>query len=108
MDREVTGMMVIPDGFALNLEAVTLRLCAPFCSPPADHDIHPRLLTVDPSFCAVESGPFCRGGLHQQTCLLPPATDEDAKVLYSINLTSNNKYRYAYYPFNLCIMCITH
>lgn len=81
MDRELTGMMTVPDGFALNLEAVALRLCAPFCSPPEGQEVHPKLLTVDPSFCAVESGPFSRGGLHQQTCMLPPPNDDQEKVV---------------------------
>lgn len=76
-------MMVAPDGFALNLEAVALRLCAPFCRPPAvlensETKVHPKLLSVDPSFCVVETGPFVRGGLHKLTCLLPAPSEEAA------------------------------
>ncbi|KAF4532161.1 hypothetical protein B566_EDAN002222 [Ephemera danica] len=79
LDRELSGMMMVPDGFALNLEAVALRLCAPFCRTTdglddPSNNVHPKLLTVDPSFCAVESGPYKRGGLDQQTCLLPSTT----------------------------------
>jgi hypothetical protein len=74
----MSSMLMVPDGFALNLEAVALRLCAPFCCTTAGLEdpatcVPPKLLTVDPSFCAVESGQFKRGGLHEQTCLLPPS-----------------------------------
>lgn len=39
----------IPDGFALNLCTVLLRLCEPFIKPANN----PRLLKIDPTYCSV-------------------------------------------------------
>ncbi len=41
----------ISDGFALNLCSVLLRLCEPFMKPPNN----PKLLKIDPTYCAVVS-----------------------------------------------------
>jgi hypothetical protein len=73
-DNEPELLNTISDGFALNLELLVLRLCEPFCKPPNsgdDNSLNPKILTIDPSYCAVDSGPFCRAKWHEETCLMP-------------------------------------
>ncbi|CAB0035642.1 unnamed protein product [Trichogramma brassicae] len=46
-DGDIT---TVSDNFMLNLGNVLLRLCQPFCSKPND----PKILKIDPSYCAVK------------------------------------------------------
>lgn len=46
---EIFFQMYASDAFFLNLGAALLRLCQPFCKPRS-----PRLLTFDPTYCAVK------------------------------------------------------
>ncbi|XP_063221072.1 ubiquitin conjugation factor E4 A [Bacillus rossius redtenbacheri] len=50
----------VSEGFMLNLSAVLLRLCRPFCSDPE------KYLRIDPTYCSVEEH-----GLASETCLIP-------------------------------------
>jgi len=73
-ENELELLNTISDGFALNLELLVLRLCEPFCNPPPKGDesaMNPKILTIDPTYTAVESGPFCRAKWHEETCLMP-------------------------------------
>jgi ubiquitin conjugation factor E4 A len=67
----------VSDGFMLNLGCVLLRLCQPFCADPTE----PKLLLVDPTYCAVEvtgDAEMRARGVHMkklasETCLIPAA-----------------------------------
>jgi len=47
---ETSMLQFISDGFAINLSAVLLRLCQPFISNTES----PKLLKIDPTYCAVK------------------------------------------------------
>lgn len=47
---EISSISNVSDGFMLNLEGVLLRLCKPFIS----RDALPKILKVDPTYCAAE------------------------------------------------------
>lgn len=47
---EMSMLEFISDGFAINLSAVLLRLCQPFIS----NTDNPKLLKIDPTYCAVQ------------------------------------------------------
>ncbi|XP_059482914.1 ubiquitin conjugation factor E4 A [Neocloeon triangulifer] len=84
-------MNTISDGFALNLELLVLRLCEPFCNPPNcadEHSFNPKILTIDPSFCAVESGQFCRAKLFDDTCLMPAELDAEGNKIKRVHSKS--------------------
>jgi ubiquitin conjugation factor E4 A len=69
----------VSDGFMLNLGAVLLRLCQPFCSDTADS----KLLRIDPTYCAAKvdgDDEVCLKGVHMkklasETCLIPAPED---------------------------------
>lgn len=69
----------VSDGFMLNLCAVLLHLCQPFCSNTADS----KLLRIDPTYCAakVDGDTEIRSkGVHMkklasETCLIPAPED---------------------------------
>jgi len=69
----------VSDGFMLNLGAVLLRLCQPFCSDTAD----PKLLRIDPTYCAAKvdgDAQILSKGVHMknlasETCLIPAPVD---------------------------------
>lgn len=51
LGNEGTSMLeFISDGFAINLSAVLLNLCQPFIS----NVDNPKLLKIDPTYCAVK------------------------------------------------------
>ncbi|KPI94382.1 Ubiquitin conjugation factor E4 A [Papilio xuthus] len=81
---EVSGATLncVSDGFMLNLGAVLLQLCQPFCSTPDD----PKSLKIDPTYGAVppeecEAKSVHLDCLHNETCLLPPREDENNQSL---------------------------
>ncbi|XP_025409888.1 ubiquitin conjugation factor E4 A isoform X2 [Sipha flava] len=49
-NNEMSMLGFISDGFAINLSAVLLRLCQPFIS----NTDNPKLLKIDPTYCAVQ------------------------------------------------------
>ncbi|KAJ8722101.1 hypothetical protein PYW08_004503 [Mythimna loreyi] len=71
-------LSTVSDGFMLNLGAVLLHLCQPFCTSADD----PKALKIDPTYGAVLPQE-CTGKsvhldcLHNETCLLPPRVTED-------------------------------
>lgn len=72
----------VSDGFMLNLGAVLLQLCMPFCASPDD----PKLLKIDPTYGAVPpeecaSKSVHLDSLHNETCLLPPREDENGQSI---------------------------
>lgn len=51
LGNEETSMLeFISDGFAINLSAVLLRLCQPFICDTNN----PKLLKIDPTYCAIK------------------------------------------------------
>ncbi|KAG7308621.1 hypothetical protein JYU34_005843 [Plutella xylostella] len=63
----------VSDGFMMNLGAVLLQLCQPFCTTPND----PKALKIDPTYGAVPPEECAAKSvhldcLHSETCLLPP------------------------------------
>ncbi|XP_075696261.1 ubiquitin conjugation factor E4 A isoform X2 [Rhinoderma darwinii] len=81
------------DSFFLNLGAALLRLCQPFCKPKST-----RLLTFNPTYCALreinEEGRKSRNvhmkGLDKETCLIPPADDQQPDFAQNFNLVTEN------------------
>ncbi|KAJ9594013.1 hypothetical protein L9F63_014573, partial [Diploptera punctata] len=68
----------VSDGFMLNLSSVLLRLCQPFSSDYSD----PKLLRIDPTYCAVKvnNEEIRSKGVHMrnlaaETCLIPSLED---------------------------------
>lgn len=68
----------ISDGFALNLCSVLIRLCEPFMKSANN----PKLLKIDPTYCAVESAADFDSkkvhlkNVHSETCLIPVEENE--------------------------------
>ncbi|XP_028165916.1 ubiquitin conjugation factor E4 A [Ostrinia nubilalis] len=75
-------MSCVSDGFMLNLGAVLLQLCQPFCvsaDDPKSLKIDPTYGAVPPEECAAKSVHLdC---LHSETCLLPAREGEDGQSL---------------------------
>lgn len=72
----------VSDGFMLNLGAVLLQLCQPFCLSPDD----PKALKIDPTYGAVppeecKSKSVHLTCLHNETCLLPAQEDENGQTI---------------------------
>ncbi|CAG5046070.1 unnamed protein product [Parnassius apollo] len=72
----------VSDGFMLNLGAVLLQLCQPFCTTPDD----PKSLKIDPTYGAVppeecEAKSVHLDCLHSETCLLPPRENEETQPI---------------------------
>ncbi|CAB3221992.1 unnamed protein product [Arctia plantaginis] len=72
----------VSDGFMLNLGAVLLQLCQPFCTSADD----PKALKIDPTYCAVppeecEAKSVHLDCLYNETCLLPPRTNENDQAM---------------------------
>ncbi|KAM4015855.1 ubiquitin conjugation factor E4 A isoform 1-T3 [Anomaloglossus baeobatrachus] len=81
------------DSFFLNLGAALLRLCQPFCKPKSA-----RLLTFNPTYCALReineeerrSRNIHMKGLDKETCLIPPADDQQPDFPHNFNLVTEN------------------
>ncbi|XP_060803282.1 ubiquitin conjugation factor E4 A isoform X1 [Amyelois transitella] len=70
----------VSDGFMLNLGAVLLQLCQPFCTTADD----PKSLKIDPTYPAVTpeecpSKSVHLDCLHSETCLLPAREDDNGQ-----------------------------
>ena len=73
----------VSDGFMVNLGAVLLQLCRPFCSleDPKSFD---RLIKIDPTFCAamqVKENGVHVADLNKETCLITQENRPSAKSL---------------------------
>nr|XP_021189831.2 ubiquitin conjugation factor E4 A [Helicoverpa armigera] len=71
-------LSTVSDGFMLNLGAVLLQLCQPFCNSADD----PKALKIDPTYGAVLPQECVAKSvhldcLHSETCLLPSRVTED-------------------------------
>ncbi|XP_072949270.1 ubiquitin conjugation factor E4 A [Epargyreus clarus] len=72
----------VTDGFMLNLGAVLLHLCQPFCNTPDD----PKSLKIDPTYGAVTPEQCAAKSVHldclyNETCLLPAREGDDGRSL---------------------------
>ncbi|KAJ0176606.1 hypothetical protein K1T71_007785 [Dendrolimus kikuchii] len=72
----------VSDGFMLNLGAVLLQLCQPFCTSPDD----PKSLKIDPTYGAVPLEECAAKSihltcLHSETCLLPARENEEGQSM---------------------------
>lgn len=72
----------VSDGFMLNLGAVLLQLCQPFCTSFDD----PKAFKIDPTYGAVLPEDAVAKSvhldcLHSETCLLPPQVNDDDQPL---------------------------
>lgn len=72
----------VSDGFAMNLAAVLLQLCRPFCSLQ-DAKAHDRLVKVDPTFSIRTEGPVRLRDLHKETCLTVSSSRAEPAENYS-------------------------
>ncbi|KAL7981661.1 hypothetical protein Chor_005749 [Crotalus horridus] len=90
---EIFFQMYASDAFFLNLGAALLRLCQPFCKPRS-----PRLLTFDPTYCAVKElneeeqrvKNVHMKGLERETSLIPAVTEQEPRFADSYNLVTEN------------------
>ncbi|XP_023937191.2 ubiquitin conjugation factor E4 A [Bicyclus anynana] len=81
-EMSASTLTCVSDGFMLNLGAVLLQLCQPFCSNADD----PKSLKIDPTYgavlpeeCAAKSVHLdC---LHSETCLLPTREADDGQTM---------------------------
>lgn len=74
----------VSDGFMLNMGAVLMKFCMPFCEPA--HQA--KLLKVDPTYCAVTEAECEAKGVHltnlqQETCLVPCEDTSEVRVTSS-------------------------
>ncbi|CAH2096167.1 unnamed protein product [Euphydryas editha] len=81
-EMSAVTMTCVPDAFMLNLGAVLLQLCQPFCTKPDD----PKSLKIDPTYGAVppeecEAKSVHLDCLHSETCLLPARESEDGQPI---------------------------
>ncbi|KAG6443812.1 hypothetical protein O3G_MSEX002997 [Manduca sexta] len=94
----------VSDGFMLNLGAVLLQLCQPFCMSPDD----PKSLKIDPTYGAVPPEE-CAGKsvhldcLHNETCLLPAREGEDGQSLKRPTADSYNFVTECFFMTQKCI-----
>ncbi|XP_045536745.1 ubiquitin conjugation factor E4 A [Papilio machaon] len=103
---EISGATLncVSDGFMLNLGAVLLQLCQPFCSTPDD----PKSLKIDPTYGAVPPEECAAKSvhldcLHSETCLLPPREDENNQ---SIKRPTADTYNFVTECFFMTQKCI--
>ncbi|XP_045448284.1 ubiquitin conjugation factor E4 A [Melitaea cinxia] len=81
-EMNAVSMTCVSDGFMLNLGAVLLHLCQPFCTKPDD----PKSLKIDPTYGAVPPEECAAKSvhldcLHNETCLLPARESEDGQAI---------------------------
>lgn len=90
---EIFFQMYASDAFFLNLGAVMMKLCQPFCKPQS-----PKLLTFNPTYCALkdlsEEDRCIRNvhakGLDKETCLLPVPPQQIMEPAQSYSLLTEN------------------
>ncbi|CAG4971899.1 unnamed protein product [Colias eurytheme] len=81
-DISAASLQCVSDGFMLNLGAVLLQLCQPFCTSAND----PKSLKIDPTYAAVPTEECAAKAihldcLHTETCLLPAREGEDGQTV---------------------------
>lgn len=90
---EIFFQMYASDAFFLNLGAVMMKLCQPFCKPQS-----PKLLTFNPTYCALkdlsEEERCIRNvharGLDKETCLIPAPQTQLVEPAQSYSLLTEN------------------
>lgn len=90
---EIFFQMYASDAFFLNLGAVMMKLCQPFCKPQS-----PKLLTFNPTYCALKDlSEEERGlrnvharGLEKETCLIPAPPQQLVEPAQSYSLLTEN------------------
>ncbi|XP_066565198.1 ubiquitin conjugation factor E4 A isoform X1 [Amia ocellicauda] len=90
---EIFFQMYASDAFFLNLGAVLLKLCQPFCRPRST-----KLLTFNPTYCALKelseeerrNRNVHAQGLDKETCLIPPPPQQTVEFAQSYNLLTEN------------------
>ncbi|XP_049873401.1 ubiquitin conjugation factor E4 A [Pectinophora gossypiella] len=94
----------VSDGFMLNLGAVLLQLCQPFCTTADD----PKSLKIDPTYGAVTPEECAAKSvhldcLHNETCLLPLREGEDGQ---SVKRPTAETYNFVTECFFMTQKCI--
>lgn len=90
---EIFFQMYASDAFFLNLGAVMLKLCQPFCKPQS-----PKLLTFNPTYCALKElseEDRCNRNVHargldKETCLIPVPPQQQVEPSQSYSLLTEN------------------
>ncbi|KAK5612353.1 Ubiquitin conjugation factor E4 A [Crenichthys baileyi] len=90
---EIFFQMYASDAFFLNLGAVLLKLCQPFCKPRS-----PKLLTFNPTYCALKdvseeerrNRNIHARGLEKETCLIPLPPQQQVESAQSYSLLTEN------------------
>uniref|UniRef100_A0A8C7Z192 Ubiquitin conjugation factor E4 A n=1 Tax=Oryzias sinensis TaxID=183150 RepID=A0A8C7Z192_9TELE len=90
---EIFFQMYASDAFFLNLGAVLLKLCQPFCKPRS-----PKLLTFNPTYCAFKdisdeerrNRSIHARGLDKETCLIPVPPQQLVEPAQSYSLLTEN------------------
>ncbi|KAK7882113.1 hypothetical protein WMY93_028287 [Mugilogobius chulae] len=90
---ELFFQMYSSDAFFLNLGAVMMKLCQPFCKPQS-----PKLLTFNPTYCALKElseEDRCNRNVHardldKETCLIPTPAHQLVEPAQSYSLLTEN------------------
>ncbi|XP_032401821.1 ubiquitin conjugation factor E4 A [Xiphophorus hellerii] len=90
---ELFFQMYASDAFFLNLGAVLLKLCQPFCKPRS-----PKLLAFDPTYCALKdlseedrrNRNVHARGLEKETCLIPLPPQQQVESARTYTLLTEN------------------
>ncbi|XP_072318997.1 ubiquitin conjugation factor E4 A [Eucyclogobius newberryi] len=90
---ELFLQMYASDAFFLNLGAVMMKLCQPFCKPQS-----PKLLTFNPTYCALKElseEDRCNRNVHargldKETCLIPAPPHQQVEPAQSYSLLTEN------------------
>ncbi|XP_052753244.1 ubiquitin conjugation factor E4 A [Galleria mellonella] len=99
-----TTLSCVSDGFMLNLGAVLLQLCQPFCTTPED----PKCLKIDPTYGAVLPEESLAKSvhldcLHSETCLLPAREGDDGQPIKRSTADTYNFVTECFFMTQKCI-----
>ncbi|CAK1551101.1 unnamed protein product [Leptosia nina] len=103
-DISAASLQCVSDGFMLNLGAVLLQLCQPFCKTAND----PKSLKIDPTYGAVPPEECAAKSvhldcLHNETCLLPARETEDGQTVKRPTAETYNFVTECFYMTQKCI-----
>ncbi|XP_050350445.1 ubiquitin conjugation factor E4 A [Nymphalis io] len=103
-EMSAATMTCVCDGFMINLGAVLLQLCQPFCTKADD----PKSLKIDPTYGAVPPEECAAKSvhldcLHSETCLLPARESEDGQPVKRPTSESYNFVTECFFMTQKCI-----
>ncbi|XP_045772732.1 ubiquitin conjugation factor E4 A [Maniola jurtina] len=103
-EMSAASLSCVSDGFMLNLGAVLLQLCQPFCASADD----PKALKIDPTYGAVLPEECAAKSVHldclySETCLLPARESEDGQTMKRLTAETYNFVTECFFMTQKCI-----